>query len=71
MVMKREEQVTPLRLRSGELSEKLMMVRSQLENVRSIRERSVSLTSLDINNRSMSSVQDLEQDNPPPYNEHF
>ena len=59
--------MTPLRVRGQELTEKLDMVRSQLMSVRNIRERSLSLSSLDIKNRSIS---EAEQP-PPPYNENF
>ena len=58
--------MTPLRVREDELSEKLELVRSQLQSVRSARERSLSLSSLDIRSKS---VAELEQ--PPPYNEQY
>ena len=59
--------MTPLRVREDELSEKLELVRSQLQGVRSARERSLSLSSLDIRSKS---VAELEQP-PPPYNEQY
>ena len=67
MKMKREEELTPLRLRGDELSGKLELVRSQLQSVKNIRERSLSMSSLDIKNRSLSE----EEQAPPPYNENF
>ena len=66
MRLKREEEVSPLRVRGEELSEKLEVVRSQLEAARGSRERSLSLSSLDIKTRT--SPPPLA---PPPYNETF
>jgi len=67
MKLKREEELTPLRMRGEELSGKLELVRNQLQSVRNIRERSLSLSSLDIKNRSLSE----EEQAPPPYNENY
>ena len=66
MRLKREEEVSPLRVRGEELSEKLEVVRGQLEAARGSRERSLSLSSLDIKTRP--SPPPLA---PPPYNETF
>ena len=58
--------MTPLRVREEELSEKLEVVRSQLQSVRSARERSLSLSSLDIRSKSVP-----EMEPPPPYNDQY
>ena len=67
MRLKREDEVTPLRIRGEELTEKLKITRDQLESVRSVRERSHSLSSLDIRNTSIN--QSPPPYAPPPYNE--
>ena len=48
------------------MSEKLELVRSQLQSVMSARERSLSLSSLDIRSKSVP-----EMEPPPPYNEQY
>ena len=67
MRLKREDEVTPLRVRGEEMAEKLKMIRNQLESVRSIRERSLSLSSLDTRNISIN--QSPPPCAPPSYNE--
>ena len=67
MRLKREDEVTPLRVRGEELEEKLKMTRDQLESVRSVRERSLSLSSLDIRNTSVK--KSPAPPAPPPYDE--
>ena len=67
MRLKREDEVTPLRVRGEELTEKLKITRDQLVSVRSVRERSHSLSSLDIRNTSIN--QSPPPCAPPPYNE--
>ena len=69
MRLKREDEVTPLRVRGEEMTEKLKMIRNQLESVRSSRERSLSLSSLDTRNISIN--QSPPPCPPPPYNESF
>ena len=69
MRLKREDAVTPLRVRGEEMTEKLKMIRNQLESVRSSRERSLSLSSLDTRNTSIN--QSPPPCPPPPYNESF
>ena len=67
MRLKREDEVTPLRVRGEEMAEKLKMIRNQLESVRSIRERSLSLSSLYTRNISIN--QSPPPCAPPSYNE--
>ena len=69
MRLKREDEVTPLRARGEELTEKLRLTRDQLESVRRVRERSLSLSSLDTRNISINQSQPPSPDAPPPYNE--
>ena len=69
MRLKREDEVTPLRVRGEELTEKLRLTRDQLESVRRVRERSLSLSSLDTRSISINQSQPPSPDAPPPYNE--
>ena len=48
----RENEVRPLRLRGDDLVAKLETVRSQLASTRTMRERSLSTTSLDMRDKS-------------------
>eukprot|EP00090_Calanus_glacialis_P014905 TRINITY_DN2376_c0_g1_i2.p1 TRINITY_DN2376_c0_g1~~TRINITY_DN2376_c0_g1_i2.p1 ORF type:complete len:163 (+),score=68.34 TRINITY_DN2376_c0_g1_i2:75-563(+) len=80
----REKEVRPLRFRGDDLVAKLETVRSQLASSRTIRERSLSTTSLDMRDKSkldLSLARDvrnspgsapvLDKDSPPPYNNSF
>jgi hypothetical protein len=76
--------VRPLRLRGDDLVAKLETVRSQLASTRTMRERSLSTTSLDMRDKSKldlslarnvrnspGSAPVLDNDSPPPYNNSF
>ena len=73
---KREEDVRPLRLRGMEMTDKLDMVRYQLASTRTMRERSMSTSSLDTRDKTKldlsmtikGSTPGLEKEDPPPYN---
>ena len=74
----------PLRSRGDDLITKLDMVRNQLASTRTMRERSMSTTSLDVRDKTkldMSLTRDmqnspgsapvLDRDDPPPYNKSY
>jgi uncharacterized membrane protein YheB (UPF0754 family) len=80
----REEEVRPLRLRSSDLTDKLEMVRFQLASSKTMRERSMSTSSLDMRDKtkldlsltreisnSLGSAPVLDQDEPCPYNTRY
>ena len=83
----RESEVRPVRMRGEDLRDKLEIVRTQLVSTRSMRERSMSTTSLDMRDKTkldMSMIRDVISPptpgsapvldmvgDPPPYKESF
>ena len=80
----REHEVLPLRVRRDDLIARLETVRYQLASTRTMRERSMSTTSLDMRDKTkldMSLTRDVrntpgsahvfDRDDPPPYEKYF
>lgn len=71
----REQEVLPLRVRGEELEGKLDTVRGALSLARGMRERTLSVSKLDLSLASMGSIDrraesapGLSREDPPPYN---
>ena len=67
----RENEVRPLRLRGGDLLSKLDVVRNKLASSRTMRERSMSTTSLDVRDKTRYMQGSTDSDDPPPYKHSF